>query len=347
MSNNNQKEKRIIKTINPETKTSMISRLLMSAILIAIVLPTLFIGNYVYFTLVFVIALISCHELIKAPQSISRKYKNCVYIFAYFMMIAIIYWIFIRNNLSYYKKLSSVNESHKFIFSLTSGFNLPQISLTAFCISIGFFFFMVFIDNNFTIKDAYYFICMLFVVSMGLQCFYFLRYFPLSEAINNEVSITPHLKYFKSALLVIYVLFGVCFNDAGAYFTGLLLGKHKMIPNISPKKTWEGFFGGILISFLISFTFAFILAIYDTPLINCLDKKHWYNILILSLIMPFTAVLGDLMFSSIKREFNIKDFGTILKSHGGILDRIDSLIFTSISVSLLIVLMSQNWEILL
>lgn len=120
-----------------------------------------------------------------------------------------------------------------------------------------------------------------------------------------------------------------------------------MTPRISPKKTWEGFVGGVVISIITSFGFAMIFDAIGSPLLSFLDLEHWYNVLALSLVMPLTGTLGDLMFSCIKRNFGIKDFGTILKSHGGILDRVDSLMFSAIAVSLLIVIMSHNWGILL
>ena len=74
-----------------------------------------------------------------------------------------------------------------------------------------------------------------------------------------------------------------------------------------------------------------------------LDIEHWWNILILFLVLPFVGTFGDLFFSKVKREFNIKDFGTILKSHGGILDRFDSIIFCSIVTGLLVFAMSFDW----
>ena len=170
---------------------------------------------------------------------------------------------------------------------------------------------------------------MLFVVSMGYQCSLFLRYCPFVDAqvINPTISnLSPVFKYWQSAELIIFVFIADCTNDIGAYFVGVLFGKHHMTPRISPKKTWEGFAGGIIVSLICSLSFAFIFDLCGFPLTSFLDIDHWYNVLILALILPLTATLGDLMFSCIKRNFQIKDFGTILKSHGGFLDRVDSLI---------------------
>ena len=129
-------------------------------------------------------------------------------------------------------------------------------------------------------------------------------------------------------------------TDIGAYFVGILFGKHKMNERISPKKTWEGFWGGIVFSVVISLSFAFILAATNNPLLTFLDMNHWYFIVILSLGMPFFAVLGDFVFSSLKRHYEIKDFGKIIPGHGGILDRCDSLIFVAIFVAVFICMVS-------
>lgn len=338
--------------INPDGKRSMINRILVSIVILLVVIPCVIIGDYLYFVFIFAIAMISCHEIIQAPESLVHRYKNIIYVFAYIMMISIIYWIFIKNNLRIYDDLKLIGQESTFVFKLSNGFTVPQISLTGFFVCIGFFFFMVIIDKNFSINDAFYFISMLFIVSMGFQCVLFLRYYPFVdfEAIkgaNNELINSNLFKYFQSAELLIYIFLAVCLNDVGAYFVGVFFGEHHMTPRISPKKTWEGFIGGILISFIFSFAFAIILDFLNLPLLSFLDKSHWYNVLILSLVMPITGTLGDLMFSCVKRNFGIKDFGTILKSHGGVLDRIDSHVFSTIAASLLIVVMSHNWVILI
>lgn len=342
------KDIHVINDINPEAKKKMLSRIIVGIILVAIVLPCIILGDYFFFVLIFASSMVACHELIRAPQSLTHKYKNVIYLFAYIMCISLIYWIFIKNNLSDYLALKEAGMAEKFNFNIANSFESPQISLTAFFICIGFFFLMVIIDKNFTINDAFYFITMLFIVSIGFQCVLFLRYFPFVEFKANDVDITTNLfKYWQSAELLIYIALGIVMNDVGAYFFGVFFGKHHMTPRTSPKKTWEGFIGGVFSSIAISMTFALIFDFIGLPLTSFLDIHHWYNVLILSIVLPLTSTLGDLMFSTIKRNFEIKDFGTILKSHGGILDRVDSLIFSSIAASLLIIVMSHDWIILL
>jgi phosphatidate cytidylyltransferase len=133
-------------------------------------------------------------------------------------------------------------------------------------------------------------------------------------------------------------------SDVGAYFIGVFFGKHKMLERISPKKTWEGFFGGVFFSIAFSFGFAMILMATGHPLVEgILDMEHWYIVLILSTLLPLAAVLGDFVFSSAKRYFGIKDFGNIIPGHGGMLDRLDSVIFTMITSGVFLSLF-QYWS---
>ena len=111
------------------------------------------------------------------------------------------------------------------------------------------------------------------------------------------------------------------FTDTTAYFTGVTIGKHKMFPSISPKKTVEGYLGGIVGSSILTMLFGyFTLSFgYDIELIN---------FIILGLICGLASEIGDLAASYIKRFTGIKDFGNLIPGHGGILDRFDSILFT-------------------
>lgn len=118
-------------------------------------------------------------------------------------------------------------------------------------------------------------------------------------------------------VLMLYIAAACYLCDTGAYFFGVFFGKHKMIPDISPNKTWEGSIGG------------YFSGLVGSLLVGYFGLKQLPFSLILcgSLILPLVAQIGDLSFSSIKRNFKIKDFGNLLPGHGGILDRVDSLIF--------------------
>lgn len=112
-------------------------------------------------------------------------------------------------------------------------------------------------------------------------------------------------------------------SDMGAYFVGVYFGKHKMCPNISPKKSWEGFFGGIGSAVLVMLLFALILDL-------CCDCKVSYPLAVLyGLVGSAGSVLGDLSMSVIKRQTGIKDYGRLIPGHGGVLDRFDSVMVTA------------------
>ncbi len=132
---------------------------------------------------------------------------------------------------------------------------------------------------------------------------------------------SPDGKYF-----VMYLVIVTKFTDIGAYLVGSTLGRHKMIPRISPKKTWEGTIGGILFAVGFSIGSLHMPYIGDALVTAGMTMTH---AIILGLILSAAAIVGDLAESLIKREAGVKDSGTWLPGHGGALDLIDSLLFTA------------------
>ena len=116
------------------------------------------------------------------------------------------------------------------------------------------------------------------------------------------------------------VFIGAWMTDTGAYFVGVLFGKHKLIPKVSPKKTVEGAFGGILGCVVGFVLYGFIIQVVSQVQVN------YVAITILAIIISVVSQFGDLVASYIKREREIKDFGFIFPGHGGVLDRFDSII---------------------
>lgn len=122
-----------------------------------------------------------------------------------------------------------------------------------------------------------------------------------------------------------YVLFFIVvtkFSDLGAYCTGSLIGRHKMIPRISPGKTWEGLGGAVVVSTLASLTFAHLAG----PRLAGMNLIH---ATILGVLLSLAAVVGDLIESIFKREAGVKDSGSLFPGIGGILDLLDSLLFNA------------------
>ncbi len=122
----------------------------------------------------------------------------------------------------------------------------------------------------------------------------------------------------KAGVLVWLVFLTAFGTDTFAYFTGMLIGKHKLCPSISPKKTLEGSVGGIAGSMLLSGLFGALLA-----------PEMLHHCLILAVLGGIFSQLGDLTASIFKRKMGIKDYGSLIPGHGGMLDRIDSVLFTA------------------
>ncbi len=123
----------------------------------------------------------------------------------------------------------------------------------------------------------------------------------------------PNTLYYFAFVLAIFVLIWI--NDTFAFLTGITLGKHKLLERISPKKTIEGFAGGIFFTVLAGIGFSYVFVEYTI--------YFWIGF---ALIASLFATLGDLFESLIKRTYKVKDSGNLIPGHGGILDRIDSLL---------------------
>jgi phosphatidate cytidylyltransferase len=139
---------------------------------------------------------------------------------------------------------------------------------------------------------------------------------------------------------LLYLLLIVWAGDIFAYFVGRSLGRHLMAPRISPKKTWEGAAASVAASLLVgSLLFSYALQISSSLLrvglierrdgLFGLEKPEWLPIVLLTIAVNIAAQLGDLVESLIKRGAGVKDSGTILPGHGGMLDRIDALLFAA------------------
>lgn len=157
----------------------------------------------------------------------------------------------------------------------------------------------------------------------------------------------------KNWTTIFFLIISIASTDVMCYLSGLLFGKTKMAKNISPNKTWEGAILGSISTILLLFLFSFLLT-FDEANVNFINNKNenrglisllnilqtqidfwnvsniyiWLLIFLISLVLTVSAIFGDLFFSYIKRKYEIKDFGNLLKSHGGFLDRFDSFIFT-------------------
>ncbi|MBQ4917299.1 MAG: phosphatidate cytidylyltransferase [Muribaculaceae bacterium] len=128
--------------------------------------------------------------------------------------------------------------------------------------------------------------------------------------------------YFNNPLMLLAIFIFIWLNDTGAYCVGTLIGKHRLFERISPKKSWEGFWGGLILCVISGAAIA-------TWLNSYFNGPQLYGWIVLAAIVSIFSTWGDLCESLIKRSIGVKDSGKILPGHGGILDRIDSLLLVS------------------
>ena len=161
------------------------------------------------------------------------------------------------------------------------------------------------------------------VETMSYTIFGFLYVVWLFNFMTKLVYLFPHHDgHFTGQYYVLYCVVVTKFSDMGAYVVGSLCGKHLLIPHISPKKTWEGFFGAIAFAILGSYGTLWLSG-DRLPALNDLHAG------ILGILLGFAAIIGDLAESIIKRSTETKDSGQMLPGIGGVLDLIDSLLFTA------------------
>lgn len=321
-----------VNELSKETKVSLKVRIISSIICVAIALPCLIVGDFFWAVLLGFLLTVSVFEIIRCAKT---KYSIILYICAYLAAFVLTYFPIIISNIG--------GDSWR----IFQGFSQIKVSFTVIAVSVILLFGTVVFDKNFTVKDACFIFTMILVTSLAFQCNLFLRYFPSYYHYNLEVgnelgSYFNKFDNLESGMLVLYVILGALFTDIGAYFFGIFFGHKKINERISEKKTWAGFMGGIGTSFVITSAFAMIFAIVGHPLGGFLTLDRWYHILILSLILPFISTLGDFVYSSVKRFYGIKDFGKIIPGHGGVLDRIDSVIFASIAAAIYISIFFGN-----
>jgi phosphatidate cytidylyltransferase len=145
--------------------------------------------------------------------------------------------------------------------------------------------------------------------------------FPIACANIAILYVNDGWYYFALGLLSPWI------SDVFAYFTGVLIGKHKIVPHISPKKTWEGCIGGAIgCSVVVSLYFSFVIYRFTEVKIPFLTVV--FASAAVGFLLSVVSQLGDWMASALKRWAGIKDFGSILPGHGGIMDRFDSVFFT-------------------
>ena len=210
-------------------------------------------------------------------------------------------------------------------------------------LAIASYYLLIFFAQTYT-----YFMITVILVLMALMFVYVFSfpkfkanqvmatYFSLIYApvMLSFIFLTRQLPY--GIYLVWMIFISSWISDTCAYLVGVLIGKHKLVPQLSPKKTVEGSIGGILGSAVVGALFGFLL----------LDKTlggHQFGVMlfVIGAIGSVISQVGDLAASAIKRNHDIKDYGKLIPGHGGIMDRFDSVIFTAPMIYFLIIIFLQ------
>ncbi len=218
-----------------------------------------------------------------------------------------------------YEILKAMGLEKKWFLSLPS---LAAAALVPFCngdlqlfvycaFTLLVFTAMVIYHKETSFKEVGVLYSMVVLIPSALQCLVALR--DLSQ---------NHGMYY-----VLIAVFSAWVADAGAYFAGTFWGKHKLCPEISPKKTVEGFIGGLVLNVAVIMLSGLVLSQFVWSEAGL--HVNYLALFLIGFLGSPISVLGDLSFSLIKRSCHIKDFGQVIPGHGGVLDRFDSVIFTA------------------
>lgn len=210
-----------------------------------------------------------------------RETKKQLPIFIYFLSI-VMYTVLIFSNIQTTDVLYKID--YRIIVGFFACFLVPLI--------------LYHDRSRYSVTDAFFLIGSIFFLGVSFQLFILVRNISLS--------------------ILIYLFLITIVTDSFAQFTGILIGRNKLLENISPNKTWEGLIGGTIMG-------VFVPSVFYLTVIN-----PTFNPWLIALITLFFSILGqfgDLVFSAIKRYYGKKDFSNLIPGHGGILDRLDSIIF--------------------
>lgn len=216
-------------------------------------------------------------------------------------------------------------------FEMLSICDRPRANIYLYPLITAFLLYQTFIPKGILIDTAMIIVLLLilFACSMtdtGMNVLRLGYYFTTAVLVAAGIHSLYYLRMnlgFSYLIMIALATFG---TDTGAYFAGMLFGKHKLNPRLSPKKTIEGSIGGIIVGSVLSITFGAYIGI-DMPL---------YFLAIVCIILTVTGQIGDLTFSSMKRIFEVKDFSQLLPGHGGILDRFDAFLFNGATLAVLL-----------
>lgn len=272
----------------------MKTRVISAAVAIVLLLAVLFSGKLVFALSIFLLAFVAAHEFIDVGTAGGFKaFKPIICLSSLIVLFVGL------NGVTF--NLDFINYTHV---------NLLLIYIITATVLVT----LVFKHEKFRIEDAGFTLLTIIYVVFTF-------------------SFLPLIRNMENGFYLLWIVFiGAWGTDTFAYFTGVTLGKHKMLPKVSPKKSYEGFFGGIIGCIILSVLYGYF----------AISKGYVsfsiYHFVFFGIINGVMSQFGDWIASAIKRYVNVKDYGKIMPGHGGILDRFDSILFISPFVYLYLVL---------
>ena len=262
----------------------MKKRVISAALMVAIFIPFLIIGEVPFAIFMSIVAVMGLHEMIKVRET-RKEFPNILKIFAYILVLALCLTDF--NGIEFHYKVD-----YRFLSLIVFLFTSP----------------MVFINDTkkYNLNDALFLVSLILFIGLGFKLVVLARNFDINY--------------------IIYLFLITIMTDTFALISGMLVGKHKLCPKISPKKTIEGLIGGVLMGTFVATSFYFTVINSGISLVF---------LIFVTALLCLVGQLGDLVFSSIKRYYDVKDFSNLIPGHGGILDRFDSLIFVTLAFIML------------
>lgn len=262
---------------------------IITALIIILILVPFFLAKLLYDIndYIYVLGFILAIVAMNEMLSMKEKEKNLPFEIHLLSYLAVIYLAF--------------SDSFKLFFNDT----IKSINILPFIIIILMISMVV--RKHFKIKDASFILFAIYYI--GLSFYTLVFYFLKPEGIYE----------------FFYIILIAMLTDTFAYFSGTFFGKHKLCPDISPKKTIEGSIGGTIIATALAVTYVVLVDKINFAFNNI------FFIIGLTFVLSIISQFGDLAASVIKRQYKIKDYGNIFPGHGGVLDRLDSILFTSLT----------------
>lgn len=359
-------------SISESSKHSMVTRIITATVLIGVLAPCTIFGGWAFFVLIAFLSIVAIYEILKTPGP--QRYPVYVMVVVYLFLLGMIFWNFASN------WVGAPNPTNGGRFSL----NFIYLSLLALlCYGLTLFLIAI-ISPKVQLADVTYLFTVGFVIVAGFLGIFFCRYFGNATGITTfpglyvnpswstlPVAASDYFTAFyeahgvnqnlASCILLMFIAGGTWGSDVGAYFFGMLFGKHKMNPRISPHKTWEGFFGGMFVGWGLSLGLAALMEfVFNQPLIpgllqfrysalldgmGVLHGQAWPFIVCVGFLLPTVGNIGGFLFSLIKRQYGIKDYGKIFPGHGGVIDRFDSMLINCACVAFVLILTMNGWNI--